>query len=120
MPKRPEDLFKRLDEQHADRVAASLVLANSALAVDNDVTLWLTLDGVELVKSGAAAKLQPVGFPSVSELLDPFIEAGGKIGACPPCGKTHGVTDDNMVAGATWMGAAAVICGAADSKTVSS
>ena len=107
------------DEQDADRVAASLVLANSALAVDNDVTLWLTLDGVELAKSGAAAELQPASFPPVSELLDQFIEAGGKIGVCPPCGKTHGVTDDNMVEGAMWMGAAAVICAASDSKTVS-
>ena len=107
------------DEQDADRVAASLVLANNALAVESDVTLWLTLEGVELAKAGAATRLQPVSFPPVSELLGQFVEAGGRLGVCPPCGKTHGVTDENMVEGAEWMGAAAVICAASESKTVS-
>ena len=109
----------RFDERDADRVAASLVLANNALAVDSVVTLWLTLEGVVLAKTGAAHRLQPVSFPPVSELLDQFVESGGRIGVCPPCGKTHGVTDDNMVDGAEWMGAAAVIGAASESKTVS-
>ena len=41
----------------ADRVAAPLVLANSALAAGADVLLWLTVDGAELGKRGAADKV---------------------------------------------------------------
>lgn len=93
----------------ADRVATPLVLANNALAAGGDVLLWLTVEGANLGKKGAADGLVPKSFPPVAQLLDSFIANGGRIGVCPPCGKTHGVTDDNIVANAEWMGAAAVL-----------
>lgn len=96
----------------ADRVATPLVLANNALAAGGDVLLWLTVDGANLGKNGAAEGIIPKSFPPVAQLLDTFIENGGRIGVCPPCGKTHGVTDDNKVANAEWMGAAALIAAA--------
>lgn len=96
-------------DKDADRVATPLVLANNALAAGGDVLLWLTVDGAELGKKGAADGLMPASFPPVRELLDAFVDNGGRIGICPPCGKTHGVTDDNMVASGVWMGAAAVL-----------
>ena len=49
-------------------------------------------------------------FPPVAELLKTFTENGGRIGVCPPCGKTHGVTDENMLKNGEWMGASAVLC----------
>jgi len=98
--------------QDADRVATPLVLANNALAAGGDVLLWLTVDGANLGKRGGADGLIPKSFPPVGELLSAYIENGGRIGVCPPCGKTHGVTDDNMVANAEWMGAQAVLAAA--------
>lgn len=95
--------------QDPDRVAIPLVLGDDALALGNDVVIWLTLEGVNLAKSGAADSLIPKGFPPVKELLEAFIEGGGRIGVCPPCGKVHGVTDDIMINGAEWMGAAAMV-----------
>jgi predicted peroxiredoxin len=102
-----------------DRVATPLVLANSALAGGGDVLLWLTVDGAELGKRGAADQLIPKSFPPVAELFRSFTENGGQIGVCPPCGKTHGVTDDNMVKNGQWMGAAAVLAAAQDRQTFS-
>jgi predicted peroxiredoxin len=92
-----------------DRVATPLVLANSALAGGADVLVWLSLEGVNLGKRGAAAGLVPRSFPPVADLLKTFAEQGGRIGLCPPCAKTHGVTDDNRVQNSEWMGAAAVL-----------
>jgi predicted peroxiredoxin len=92
-----------------DRVAAPLVLANSALAAGGDVLLWLTVEGANLGKKGAADELIAKSFPPVAQLLNSFIENGGRIGVCPPCGKTHGVTNDNIIANAEWLGAAAVL-----------
>jgi predicted peroxiredoxin len=92
-----------------DRVAAPLVLANSALAAGGDVLLWLTVEGANLGRKGAADELISKSFPPVAQLLDTFIENGGRIGVCPPCGKTHGVTNDNIIANAEWLGAAAVL-----------
>lgn len=105
--------------QDADGVATPLVLANSALAAGNDVLLWLTMEGVQLAKAGAADEIKPRSFAPVSELLDTYIQGGGRIGVCPPCGKTHGVTDQNMVKNAEWMGAAALIAAMSQRQTLS-
>ena len=102
-----------------DRVATPLVLANNALAAGGDVLVWTSLEGVQLAKEGAAVGLIPKSFPPVAELLKTFNENGGRIGVCPPCAKTHGVTQENMLANAEFMGGAAVIGAAQDRQTFS-
>lgn len=103
----------------ADRVATPLVLANSALASGGDVLLWLTMEGVELARQGSADGLSPRSFAPVRDLLDTFIEAGGRIGICPPCAKTHGVTDENKLPVSEWMGAVAMLEQSTDRQTFS-
>ena len=102
-----------------DRVATPLVLANNALAAGGDVLVWVSLEGVKLAKKDAAGSLIPKSFPPVSELLKTFGENGGRIGVCPPCAKTHGVTQENMVPNAEFMGGAAVIGAAENRQTFS-
>jgi predicted peroxiredoxin len=106
-------------DDDADRVATPLVLANTALAAGGDVLVWVSLEGVKLAKKDAAGGLIPKSFPPVSELLKSFAENGGRIGVCPPCAKTHGVTQENMVANAEFMGGAAVIGAAENRQTFS-
>ena len=105
-------------EGDSDRVAIPLVLANTALAVGGDVLLWLSLEAVELARNGSADKLEAISFPAVRELLDTFIENGGRIGVCPPCAKTHDLTEDNLIKNAEWMGAAAIVEAAAQRRTM--
>jgi predicted peroxiredoxin len=70
-----------------------LLLPNNALAAGGHVLGWASLEGVKLAKQGAATGLIPKkSFPPVAELLKTFSENGGRIGVCPPCAKTHGVT----------------------------
>lgn len=102
-----------------DRVATPLVLANSVLAGGTDVLVWLTAGGANLGRKGAAEALTPKSLPPVSDLLKAFSENGGRIGVCPPFGKTHGATDENMVTNGIWMGAAAVLDVAADRQVFS-
>lgn len=102
-----------------DRVATPLVLANNALAAGGDVLLWTSLEGVKLAKKDAAVGLVPRSFPPVAELLKTFADNGGRIGVCPPCAKTHGVTQDNLLANAEFMGGAAVIGAAENRQTFS-
>lgn len=92
-----------------DRTAGPLVLANAAIAAGADVLVWLTHEAVKLAIGNNADAITPKSFPSLGELLKNFREAGGRIGICPPCGKTHGVTEQNMLPNAGWMGAAALI-----------
>ena len=102
-----------------DRVATPLVLANNALAAGGDVLLWASLEGVKLAKKDAVVGLVPKSFPPVAELLKTFTDNGGRIGVCPPCAKTHGVTPQNMLANAEFMGGAAVIGAAENRQTFS-
>ena len=106
-------------EGDPDRVATPLVLANNALAAGGDVLVWTSLEGVKLAKKEAANGLIPKSFPPVADLLKTFAENGGRIGVCPPCAKTHGVTQENMVANAECMGGAAVIGAAENRQTFS-
>jgi predicted peroxiredoxin len=83
------------------------------------VPLWLTVEGANLGRRGAADGLVPKSFPPISDLLETLAENGGNIGVCPPCGKTHGVTSENMLPNAEWMGAAAVLGAAQDRQAIS-
>lgn len=105
-------------EGDSDRVAIPLVLANTALAMGGDVLLWLSLEGVELARRGSAGKLTTRSFPPVNELLENFIENGGRIGVCPPCALTHELSAENLVANAEMMGAAAVVEAAVHRRTM--
>ncbi len=107
------------EEADPDRIATPLVLANSALANDKNVLLWLVTEGVQLAKKGAVKALTPKSFAPVSELLDTFIENGGKIGICPPCASTHGLTDENIVDNAQLLGAVALLEQTAGHQTFS-
>ena len=106
-------------ENDPDRVAMPLVLANSALAAGGDVLVWLSLEAVKLAKKDTAIGIIPKSFPPVAELLKAFSEAGGQLGVCPPCAKTHGVSQDNMLPNAQFMGGAAVIGAAEHRQTFS-
>lgn len=106
-------------DREPDLAAVSLVVANNALSSGSDVLIWLTHDAVELAKKNEAKRVQPPSFSNLGELLDKYIGAGGRIGVCPPCAKTHGVTDENLVANATWMGAPALLSELQSRQTLS-
>jgi predicted peroxiredoxin len=86
-----------------------MTTTSQALANDKEVLLWLTMEGVELAKRGAAETVNTHSFAPVSELLEIYIGNGGRIGVCPPCAKTHGVNDDNIIETAEFMGAIALL-----------
>lgn len=102
-----------------DRVGTALALANTALAQGSDVLVWLTAEGVNLGKRGVAEGLIPRSLPPIAELLDAFVENGGRVGICPPCGKTHGVTDQNLIPNCQWMGAPVLLAEAQNRQTFS-
>lgn len=110
-------IVSNFSDNDPDRVATPLVLANCALAADSDVVIWLTMDGVELAREGAAQSLPTRSFAPVSDLLDSFIDNGGRIGICPPCGQSHDLTEEDFVGNAEWIGGAALIELAKDRQT---
>ena len=72
---------------------------------------------MNLARKGAAEALSTKSFAPVSELLTSFTENGGRIGICPPCGKSHDLTDEDLISNAEWVGGAAVVALAENRQT---
>lgn len=106
-------------DKEPDRTAGPLVLANVALAAGADVLIWATHEGVRLAQNGTADAIKPASFPAFGELLASFRAGGGRIGVCPPCGKTHGITDETLAPNASWMGAQALLAEMRGRQTLS-
>jgi len=92
-----------------DKATIALTIANASLTAGMEVALFVTSDGVDLARhgNGEAAHFRP--FKPVSELLDSFVAAGGKILACGSCWQHRGMKESEVAEGATISGVAAVV-----------
>ena len=76
-----------------ERSSVAWSIANTAVASNMDVTVFLVAAGVDWVRKGAAdvARLNPLD-PTMNELIGNFLGNGGRILVCPPCAKVRGYT----------------------------
>lgn len=68
-----------------ERATIPFVLATAAQASDVEVVMGFQVNGVMLMKKGMAEHVLAGGFPPLKELIDTYIEAGGKLFVCGPC-----------------------------------
>ena len=93
-----------------ERSSVAWSIANTAVASDLDVTVFLVASGVDWVRKGAAgvARLNPLD-PPMQEMIDNVLSSGGAILVCPPCAKVRGYGADDLVDGVTVAGAPAML-----------
>ena len=89
-----------------ERSSVAWSIANTASASNMDVTVFLVAAGVDWVRKGATdvAQLNPLD-PSIGDMLQSFLDNGGRILVCPPCAKVRGYTEESLIEGATIAGA---------------
>ncbi len=89
-----------------ERSSVAWSIANTAIASNMDVTVFLVAAGVDWVRKGAAdgARLNPFD-PTMSDMIGNFVKSGGRILVCPPCAKVRGYSEDSLIDGATIAGA---------------
>ncbi len=68
-----------------ERATIPFVLATAAQASEVEVIMGFQVNGVMLAKKGCAEHVFASGFPPLKELMDAYIEAGGKMFVCGPC-----------------------------------
>jgi len=85
------------------------VMATAAQASDVDVLIGFQGNGVMLMAKGMADHVVASGFPPLSDLLKIYSEGGGKLYVCGPCVGSRKITKEDMVEGATIVGAATFI-----------
>jgi len=92
-----------------ERSSVAWSVANGAIGMGFEVTMFLVSAGVDWVRKGAAAKARPNPLdPPVADMIETVTESGGQIFVCPPCAGVRGYDADDLVDGATLAGSAAM------------
>ena len=92
-----------------ERATVMMTIARGAQTSGLSVTLFLVASGVDLVRKGAVdnVHMNPLD-PPMKELLEKFMEEGGEVLVCPPCAKVRGYRQEDLLAGVTIVGSAAL------------
>lgn len=92
-----------------DKATVAFVVANAAVASERDTLVFLSIEGVRLSQQGYAEDIHEEGFAPLRDLMNGFVEAGGKIWVCSPCFKKRGLDEDTVIDGATIVGGAKLV-----------
>lgn len=92
-----------------ERASLAFVVANVARSSNQQATVLLTIDGVWVATQGYTDGLQANGFAPLGELIQQFVDAGGRIWVCGACAKPRNITTDNLIEGAEMIGAATAV-----------
>jgi predicted peroxiredoxin len=92
-----------------DKATVAFVVANAAVASDQETMVFLSTEAVRLAEKGYADEIHEDGFAPLVELMSAFAEAGGTIYVCSPCFKKRGLNEDALVAGAKIVGGAKLV-----------
>jgi predicted peroxiredoxin len=93
----------------ADKATVAFVVANAAVASNQEVVVFLSTEAVRLAAPGYADDVHEEGFAPLRELMTNFAGAGGKIYVCSPCFKKRGLDETKLVAGAAIVGGAKLV-----------
>lgn len=93
-----------------ERSSVAWSIANTAVASDMEVTVFLVASGVDWVRKGAADVARPNPLdPTMNDMIGNFLASGGRILVCPPCAKVRGYAAEDLIDGATVAGAPAML-----------
>lgn len=93
-----------------ERATIPFVMATAAQASDVEVLLGFQANGVMLIRKGCAEHVFAAGFPPLKELLNIYIENGGKLFVCGPCVKSRQINpEEEFISGATVVNAATFV-----------
>jgi len=85
------------------------VMATAAQASDVEVVMGFQGNGSMLAVKCMSDHVFANGFPKLSELIDTYVEAGGKMYVCGPCVGSRQINEDELIKGAIIVGAAAFV-----------
>jgi len=92
-----------------DKATVAFVVANAAVASEQETVMFLSIEAVRLSQQGYADDVHEVGFAPLRELIANFVKAGGKIWVCSPCFKKRKLDEARLVPGATIVGGAKLV-----------
>ena len=82
-----------------ERATLPFIVANVAATADQDVVVFLTVEGVRLITKGYADDIQKEGFKPLKEVMQSYLDNGGEIWACAACTNPRGITENDLIEG---------------------
>jgi uncharacterized protein len=101
-----------------ERATLPFVMGNAALAMDAEAVVVLQATGVLLAKTGTYEHIFASGLPPLQDLLQSFLELGGKLLVCTPCIQDRKIEPSMLVEGAEPIAGARVIQEVTESSAV--
>jgi uncharacterized protein involved in oxidation of intracellular sulfur len=92
-----------------DRPSAALTLATAAIAAEHETVVSLSIDGVYLAQEGYSEAIHVPPFDRLKDLIDVFLEGGGKLWVCKKCMKQRSISPENLIPGSEPASATTVI-----------
>lgn len=91
--------------------SVAFTIANGGLTSGLKVSIFLTSAGVDLVRKGSTELTEVKPLEPLAAQIKGFMARGGAVYACPPCAKTRGYEQDDLIEGVTIAGASVMFDG---------
>lgn len=92
-----------------ERSSVAWSVANGAVGMGFELTMFLVSSGVDWVRKGAADNARPNPLdPPMKDMIDTVIDSGADIFVCPPCASVRGYDADDLLDSVTLAGSAAM------------
>lgn len=85
--------------------SVAFTIANGGITAGLKVFIFLTSTGIDLVRRNGAAMTQVAPLDPLAVLIKDFLARGGVIWACPPCVKSRGYEQADLIDGVVIAGA---------------
>lgn len=87
-------------DENLEKATMVFACAGASTALGIRTKVFLTMNGVKLAQKGYAEKLRPVeGMAPVKQMMDAFVQSGGRIQVCIPCMEARGIRKDQFIDG---------------------
>ncbi len=94
--------------ENPEKATLPFMLANGALAMDVEAVVVLQSTGVFLAKKGYLDNVFAGGLPPLKDLMQSFLEQGGKLYVCVPCIRERKIEESDLIPGTELIAAAAL------------
>jgi uncharacterized protein len=102
--------------EDAERATIPFVMANAAFGMGTEAVVILQVTGVTLALKGGADHVFAESLPPLKDLMEGFVEAGGRLLVCSPCLAARKITADKLIDAAEIIAGATVIAEATSAR----
>ncbi len=92
-----------------EKATIAMIVAGAASAMDGETAVFLTGESVRMATKRGVDGLAAEGYPSLTELLDAYVENQGRFWVCPACAGARGIGAEDLIGSAEIAGAARTI-----------